>query len=286
MPLGLYLASRVTGLVFGVRAPSTAVDYRFGGFLGMLIAGAFFAWQTRSDASAAALAAQRRAERAERLELEAQLAALRAQLDPHLLFNALNTVAALIPIDPAAAERTVLRLAELYRALLAASRLELHSLELELGICRAYLDVERVRFGERLVARVELASDLDPSQVEVPVLIVQPLVENALAHGLAGRARGGKLVVRAQRSGDSLSIEVEDDGVGLGASGRRGAGLAIETLRQRLRLRYGDRAAFELGPAPGEGTLARVRLPLTRGLAPRAAGEGHLDMLACQSTES
>jgi LytS/YehU family sensor histidine kinase len=284
MPLGLYVASLVTGSIFGERAPATAVDYRFGGFLGMLIAGAFFAWQTRADATAAALAAERRAERAERLELEAQLAALRAQLDPHLLFNALNTVAALIPSDAVAAERTVLRLADLYRALLAASRLELHSLEQELGICRAYLDVEGVRFAERLTARIEIDPELDPSQLDVPVLSVQPLVENAIAHGLAGRARGGTLVVRAQRSGGSLSIEVEDDGVGLGASSRRGAGLALQTLRQRLRLRYAERAALELEPAPGQGTLARLRLPLL----PRAAltGDARAGVLTCASPES
>ena len=285
MPLGLYVASGVTQLVFGVRAPSSAVDYRFGGFLGMLIAGAFFAWQSRSDASVAALAAERRAERAERLELEAQLAALRAQLDPHLLFNALNTVAALIPTDATAAERTVLRLAELYRALLAASRVELHSLEQELGICRAYLDVEHARFAERLAARVEIAPELDPSQIEVPVLVVQPLVENAITHGIAARARGGSLVVRAARDGASLTIEVQDDGVGLGASSRRGAGLAVETLRQRLRLRFGDQAALELGPAPREGTLARVRLPFTRrSVSPPGAGGPRV--LASEGSES
>jgi signal transduction histidine kinase len=287
MPPGLYVASLVTELSFGVRTPATAVDYRFGGFLGMLIAGAFFAWQTRVDASAAALAAERRAESAERLELEAQLAALRAQLDPHLLFNALNTIAALIPVDPVAAERTVLRLAELYRALLAASRIELHSLEQELDICRAYLDVEQVRFAERLVTRVEIAPELDPSQVEVPVLIVQPLVENAIGHGLAGRVRGGTLVVRAQVGGGSLlSIEVEDDGVGLGASSRRGAGLALQTLRQRLRLRYAERAALDLVPAPGAGTLARLRLPLVRRAAPSPAGDSRRGVLTSPSPSS
>jgi two-component sensor histidine kinase len=261
MPLGLYLASTVTERVFGVRAPATAGDYRFGGFLGTLIAGLFFAWQTHADARAAAAAAALRAERAERLELEAQLAALRAQLDPHLLFNALNAVAALIPTDAEAAERTLLRLAELYRSLLAASRSELHPLEHELDICRAYLDVERARFAERLAVSIEIAAGLDPRRVEVPVLILQPLVENAVTHGLAGRARGGALCVRARASGDQLELEVEDDGVGLGHSSRRGAGLALETTRQRLRLRYGEAAALELAPAPGGGTRALLRLP-------------------------
>src|SRR5688572_27073369 len=150
LPLGLYVAGVVTEHFFGVRAPASLGDYRFGLFLGALITVFFFGWQQRSEARAAAVAAELRAERAERFELEAQLAALRAQLDPHLLFNAFNTVAALIPTDAAAAERTLLRLAELYRGLLAASRCEQHSLARELDICRAYLDIERARFGDRL----------------------------------------------------------------------------------------------------------------------------------------
>jgi len=269
MPVGLYLAGPVTERVFGVRSPASLGDYRFGLFLGTLITVAFFAWQTRSDARAALVAAELRAERAERLQLEAQLAALRAQLDPHLLFNAFNTVAALIPTNAVAAERTLLRLAELYRGLLAASRCEQHTLARELDICRAYLDIERARFAERLDSAIELAADLDPSQREVPVLILQPLVENAVRHGLAGRARGGKLRVRARDVGDALELEVEDDGVGLGNSSQRGAGLALDTTRQRLALRYGAAASLELGPVAGGGTRALVRLPR---LAARESG--------------
>ncbi|HTV18866.1 MAG TPA: histidine kinase [Polyangiaceae bacterium] len=261
LPLGLFLAGEVTERVFGVRAPGSASDYRFGGFLGTLITVSFFAWQTRADARAEARAAELRAERAERLELEAQLAALRAQLDPHLLFNAFNTIAALIPTDAAAAERTLLRLAELYRGLLAAARQEQHSLERELDICRAYLDVERARFAERLDSAIELAAGLDPSRREVPVLILQPLVENAVRHGLSGRARGGALRVRAREADGSLELEVEDDGVGLGNSTQRGAGLALDTTRQRLQLRYGAAATLELSALPSGGTRARVRLP-------------------------
>lgn len=261
LPLGLYVAGAVTERCFGVRAPASLGDYRFGIFLGTLITVSFFAWQLRSEARAATVAAELRAERAERLELEAQLAALRAQLDPHLLFNALNTVAALIPSDAAAAERTLLRLAELYRGLLAASRCEQHTLERELDICRAYLDVERARFRERLEASIDVAG-LDPSAVLVPVLSLQPLVENAVSHGLAGRARGGALRVRARASGSALELEVEDDGIGLGNSTRRGAGLALHTTRQRLELRYGTAAALELTPAPSGGTRALLRLPL------------------------
>jgi LytS/YehU family sensor histidine kinase len=92
-------------------------------------------------------------------------------------------------------------------------------------------------------------------------LILQPLVENAVTHGLAGRARGGSLRVRARLHDASLELEVEDDGVGLGHSSRRGAGLALDTTRQRLGLRYGAAAALELGPSPKGGTRALLRLP-------------------------
>ena len=273
LPLGLYVAGRVTERVFGVRAPASLGDYRFGIFLGTLITVSFFAWQLRSDARAAAIAAELRAERAERFELEAQLAALRAQLDPHLLFNAFNTVAALIPTDAAAAERTLLRLAELYRGLLAASRCEQHSLERELDICRAYLDIERARFGERLESSIEVAAGLDPRQLLVPVLILQPLVENAVTHGLAQRARGGTLRVSARAGDGVLELEVRDDGVGLGHSSRRGAGLALDTTRQRLALRFGAAAVLELMPAPSGGTRALLRLPRTPGVLP-STGSG------------
>jgi hypothetical protein len=273
LPLGLYVAGEVTERVFGVRAPASLGDYRLGLFLGALITVAFFAWQLRSEARAAAVAAELRAERAERLELEAQLAALRAQLDPHLLFNAFNTVAALIATDAAAAERTLLRLAELYRGLLAASRCEQHTLERELDICRAYLDIERARFGERLESSIEVAAGLDPNQLLVPVLILQPLVENAVTHGLAERARGGALQVSARAGDGVLELEVLDDGVGLGHSSRRGAGLALDTTRQRLALRFGAAASLELGSVSSGGTRALLRLPLTaRVLSSTASG--------------
>jgi signal transduction histidine kinase len=262
MPLGLLLASRATERVFGVAVPNSAQDYRFGAFIGTLIAGLFFAWQTLNDARQAALAAQLRAERAERLELEAQLAALSAQLDPHLLFNALNTIAALIPSDAGRAEETVLRLAEMYRGLLSASRRREHPLENELDICRAYLDIERARFAERLQVSLEVAAGLDLRSTLVPVLILQPLVENAVTHGLSDRKRGGSLRIEVRSTRGELELEVIDDGVGLGNSSRRGSGLGVETTRQRLRLRYGNAAALELTKVASGGTRALLRLPL------------------------
>ncbi len=261
MPFGLALAGRVTELVLGVRAPYSAHDYRLGAFLGVLIAGLFFLWQTLGDARSAALAAELRLKRAEAHRLEAQLAALTAQVDPHFLFNALNTIAALVQTDPARAERTVVRLAELYRGVLAATRRERHSLADELDICRAYLDVEHTRFGERLGVHVELAPDIDPRATTLPVLLLQPLVENALTHGLSARASGGNVWLRARGEGTELVLEVADDGVGLGQSSRRGSGLGVETTRKRLELCYDGRASLELSSREAGGARAIVRLP-------------------------
>lgn len=272
MPGGLLLSSYVSELVFGVRTPSSFHDYRVALFLGGLISGLFFLWQTQADAKDAARAAELRREQAEAQKLKAQLSGLTAQLNPHLLFNALNTIAALVQTDPDQAEQTVLRLSDLYRGVLGATRRESHSLAEELDICRAYLDVERARFGERLSTRVELGAGLSPDAAQVPVLVLQPLVENAVTHGLSGRAEGGSVVIRAESSRAELTLSVEDDGVGLGGSSREGSGLGVETTRRRLKLCYGEGASLELSSPPAGGTLALMRLPLqtraTRGKVP------------------
>lgn len=262
MPLGLLVSSHASELVFGVRAPASFHDYRVALFLGSLISGLFFLWQTQADARGAAQAAELCREQAETQKLKAQLSALTGQLNPHLLFNALNTIAALVQSDPDQAEQTVLRLSDLYRGVLGATRRERHSLRDELGICQAYLDVERARFGERLSTRLELAPGLSPDAALVPVLVLQPLVENAVTHGLADRARGGSVSIRAESSRVELLISVADDGVGLGRSSHQGSGMGIETTRQRLKLCYGEGASLELSSPPSGGTLALLRLPL------------------------
>jgi signal transduction histidine kinase len=260
MPVGLLLASAVTEWVLGVRAPATAHDYRFGAFLGVLIAGLFFLWQTLGDVRAAALAAELRLKQAEAQQLQAQLSALTAQLNPHFMFNALNAIAALVHTDAAVAERTVLRLSELYRGILSATRRERHTLGAELDICRAYLDVEQARFSDRLRVHVDVAAGLDPESVTVPVLVLQPLVENAVTHGLSDRANGGSMWLRARATDADVELEVVDDGVGFGGSSRKGAGLGIESIRKRLELCYAGQASLELS-SPGVGARVMIRLP-------------------------
>jgi LytS/YehU family sensor histidine kinase len=264
MPLGLFLASRATEQLLGVRVPASLADYRFALVLGSLISGLFFLWQTRADALAAALAAELRLEQAETHRLQAQLSVLTAQLNPHLLFNALNTIAALVPSDPERAELTVLRLSDLYRGVLGATRRERHALVDEMAICEAYLDIERARFRERLSAHVVIAPGLE--SVVVPVLVLQPLVENALTHGLSDRARGGCIQIRAESSRGQLELSVADDGVGLGCSRRKSSGLGIEITRRRLQLCYGANASLELTALPSGGTLARLVLPISSSL--------------------
>jgi hypothetical protein len=261
MPLGLLASAEVTLWLFGVRVPSSIDDYRFGILVGTAITAGFFLWYARRDAEHAARLLQLRLEQEQALTLQAQLSTLTSQLNPHLLFNALNTIAALIPSDPELAEHTVVRLAELYRGVLGATQRNEHSLSDELAICKAYLDVERARFGERLGVCFELEPGLDPGLVRVPVLILQPLVENAVIHGLSSRSQGGTVTVAAERRAHELTLVVVDDGVGFGNSTHRGAGVGVETTRRRLQLLYGSAAQLQFDAPSAGGTRAVVRLP-------------------------
>jgi len=202
-------------------------------------------------------------ERRRRAELEAmvaraQLDALRAQVQPHFLFNALNSVAMLVRRrDVDGAVQVLSQLGEILRASLRAGAAAEVSLADELATVRAYLSVEEVRFADRLSVRFDIERDAESAPV--PCFVLQPLVENALRHGLAPRAEGGSLEVRAFRSGGLLCLEVVDDGVGLGA-GPAGDGLGLSNLRARLAHSHpGARLALE--PGPRGGVRARVELP-------------------------
>jgi signal transduction histidine kinase len=198
-----------------------------------------------------------------RSELErAELRALRAQVNPHFLFNTLNSIAALIHENPAAAEDVVTRLAEVFRHALNASGREHTRLGDELEFLRSWLAIEHVRFGDRL----RVVEDVEPGLDDVPVpgLLFQPLVENAVRYAVATRAEGGTITLRVRRdpSGDTLTAEIADDGPGFTPGTRpRGNGVGLESVRERLRL-GGERHAFALESAPGQGTRVRVTLPL------------------------
>ncbi len=187
---------------------------------------------------------------------EAQLAALQAQMNPHFLFNALNTVASLVRTDRQAAEATVENLAEVLRRTLARSRNGRGTVREEVDYLKAYLAVEKERWGERLQVRWSVAPDaLD---VALPPMTLQPLVENALKHGLGERVEGGIITIAARRENGVLSLQVEDNGIGFPARYQEGTGLG--NLRQRLTTIFGDRAMLEIDSASA-GATVRITIP-------------------------
>ena len=206
-----------------------------------------------------ALTAQReRALRAESLAQQARLEALRYQLNPHFLFNALNAVSTLVVEQRTAdATRMIARLGDLLRATLERPTAERVPLADELELLQRYVDVEAVRLGERLTMRIDVAPDARGACV--PVLLLQPLVENAVRHGVAPREEGGTVTVTASRAGGTLRLVVEDDGPGLRGAPAEGVGLA--NVRERLAQLYGAAHRFELSDGDGRGCRVVVELP-------------------------
>ncbi len=200
-----------------------------------------------------------REERARRQALHAELAALQARVDPHFLFNSLNTIAGLIEEDPKRAVEVVTRLSGLFRHTVHGSRVESVPLEDEIGAVSAFLEIQTLRFSDRLSWTVDVAPGLETARV--PPLILQPLVENAVLHGTSQR-RKAKVRIEAEANGDRLLLTVEDDGPGPGQSTHRGSGTSLADLAERVDLLHGAAAGLETGPLPGGGFRACLRLPL------------------------
>jgi signal transduction histidine kinase len=203
-----------------------------------------------------------RAVRAERLKsqlAEAQLHALGAQLQPHFLFNTLHVISALVRHDPRRAEQLIARLSELLRQMLDDGNRAEISLAEELAFLEKYVDIQEARFGPRLL--VSFAVEPSVLEARVPRLVLQPLVENAIRHGLANRSEPGRVEIGARREGDELVLEVRDDGVGVPTGGPNRDGVGLSTTRALLVQLYGPAQRLAIGPAPGGGTLCTVRIP-------------------------
>ncbi len=188
---------------------------------------------------------------------QAQLQALRSQLNPHFLFNTLHSIAELIHEDPRRAEQMLLQLGELLRKSLKSQAIEVPLSE-ELDFIRSYLAIEQMRLGDRL----ELVWKIDPSALEllVPSLILQPIVENSIQHGIAPSAHGGRLEITAARADGQVRLEVRDNGPGLRtATDRPGHGIGIENTRARLHRLYADGASFRL--TNDQGLIVSISLP-------------------------
>jgi two-component system LytT family sensor kinase len=190
---------------------------------------------------------------------EARLQLLKMQLHPHFLFNTLNTISELVHENPESAERMIGGLSGLLRETLQAGIIDVVPLARELDLLQKYIDIQRARFGDRLEARIVVDRD-ETRHALVPILILQPLVENAIKHGLAAHARAGRIEIRASRSGDQLIVDVQDDGIGFRpGDARHGIGLA--NTEARLVELYGSAHRFEVQNVASGGTLVRLIIP-------------------------
>jgi len=193
---------------------------------------------------------------------QAQLRALQMQLQPHFLFNTLHGIAMLTDADPAGAETMAVKLADLLRATLRLQNIPEVALGTELELLRAYLEIEEVRFGDRLVVTFTVPEDL--LDVPVPSFLLQPIVENAVRHGVAPRVETGHIAIGAEREAGSLVLSVEDDGPGFPADPFAIAGVGLSATRDRLALRYGTAGSIrcEARGAGACGARVAIRIPL------------------------
>ena len=216
-----------------------------------------------------ALRIELKLEEQKRLLLEARLDALQRQINPHFLFNTLNSIASLVRSRPEMAREMTVKLANILRALLKDHDTFV-PLRDELRFTDDYLDIEVVRFG---ADKLRVIKEIDPATLDLPVpsILLQPLIENSIKHGLEPRIHGGTITVRSQIDGDCLRIEVSDDGVGIStrpatALRRPGAGIGMKNVQERLDVLYGQQAKFEIVSYPGRGTTVRIEIPADFGI--------------------
>jgi hypothetical protein len=215
----------------------------------------------RAAAEIAAKVESLRQQEMSRLVSQAELRALQSQINPHFLFNALNTLYGSIPRDATTARRMVINLAEIFRYFLQTDKAFVPLAE-EIQIVRAYLEVEQIRLGDRL--QIEIQVDEDIEQVPIPVLSIQPLVENAIKHGIAARTEPGRVRIKAGRHGEELRISVENSGSGKPA-GSVGNGVGLQNVRRRLEICYGPSSRLALSLAPDAATV-EFRIPLAKAV--------------------
>jgi two-component system, LytTR family, sensor kinase len=203
----------------------------------------------------------------QRMLLQARMEALQNQINPHFLFNTLNSVSSLVRFDPDTARDLIVKLANILRRLLRQSDAFVPLRE-EVRFIDDYLDIEVVRFGRD---KLRVLKELDPASLEVfvPSMLLQPLVENSLKHGLAPKIEGGTIHLRSRLDGGNLVVEVEDDGVGMAAAslierptGMGGGGIGITNVAERLKVLYGQSASLSMSAGSAGGTLVSLRLPV------------------------
>ena len=258
--LGFWLVSHVIDLGFNnwLSDPAALMSITMTSLVISTIMSVIFFWrERRARAEAETERLRLRAERVERDAALANLRALQAQIEPHFLFNTLANVTSLIDPDPAKARRMLESFIRFLRSSLGATRADSTTLAEEAELIAAYLDVLEIRMGKRLAYEIDVPPELHA--FALPPMLLQPVVENAIRHGLEPKMDGGEVKVRARREGDRVVVEVSDNGVGFAATTHGGIGLT--NLRDRLRMLYGERAALAIRETPGGGATVEMKLP-------------------------
>jgi hypothetical protein len=260
-----YLCAWGIALLLGLAEPFTGLPFRtreawaFFFAVGIVLYLAVLALHYLLDAAERGRDSERREQELRVLARDAELKALRAQLNPHFLFNSLNSISALTTIDPSKAREMCVLLSDFLRKSLKLGERMTVSLGEELDLAKAYLAIERIRFGERL--SVEWEVEASTLETRLPTLLLQPLVENAIKHGIAAIPEGGRLGIAAAKRSDEVEIVIENP-VDPDSEAPVGLGMGLRQVRQRLLGRYGSRCAMEAGVVEGVHRVA-LRLPLT-----------------------
>jgi len=210
---------------------------------------------------------ERKLQEQEQLLLQARMEALQSQINPHFLFNTLNSISSLVRFDPDTAREMIVKLASILRRLMKTTDAFVPLRE-EISFIDDYLDIEVVRFGRD---KLKVVKDLDAGSLEilVPSMMLQPLVENSIKHGLSPKVEGGAITLRSRMQGDTLTVEVEDDGVGMSGNGFLerpngvgGSGIGMANVAERLKVLFGETVRMVVENSSSGGTLVRISLPI------------------------
>ncbi|KIF81816.1 sensor histidine kinase [Noviherbaspirillum autotrophicum] len=263
--LGNAIASRLLGLDTE-NAPFYPLGDPTGMFIFTVLTGSVVSWFFWTNGQVALLRASVEAERAraaaiEKQALQAQLQVLQAQIEPHMLFNTLANLQGLIAVDAKRAQHMLDQLIQYLRATLSASRSAQTTLEQEFALLDAYLGLMSVRMGTRLSYALHLPDAL--RETMIPPMLMQPLVENAIRHGLEPKIGGGRIDIAAAHEAGTLALSVADTGLGLdGPQQQPGTRVGVSNIRERLRALYGQYASLTLHPNTPAGAIAQIRIPL------------------------
>ena len=198
-------------------------------------------------------------ERLEKLKLKSELAALQSKINPHFLFNTLNTILDMVYDYPEKVEEMILNLSTIYRKILYSSENEYYTLEQELDLVRKYLDIEKVRLGKRMEYEIKCNPEL--KNIEIPPLCIEPIVENSVIHGISPKKGNGKIEIAVETIDHTIKISVKDDGVGIDSKDFK-LGFGVRSVKERLRIIYGEKTNLEVKQNEKNGVTVEIEIPL------------------------